>query len=117
MTPRFFVPPLEFSEFAQLPTSARLRLHDLFTALRVIHEAPNKTKAARELQMLANGRRGMSATALLSAYRRYLKHDGDWRVLVPAYHRPRPRAIRTEGGTARVSASLAAFIRRGTRHS
>lgn len=101
-----------------LPTSARKRVQDMLTALRVIQDAKDDgvsmVGAARALHKISGPRRGFSSAALLRAYRLYVK-DGDWRVLVPAYHRPRP--ISTEGKSARLSRHAAEFLLRGTRNA
>lgn len=111
MQPTFTIPAPDLADFAMLPNTERDRLSKLFTALRVIHEAKNKTVAARELSALAGEQRGFSVSRLLSAYRTY-SATGQWRTLVRTSHLPRPRTIHTEGSVARVSRHFGAAIRR-----
>ena len=112
MTPTFIIPPEDLPEFAMLRVRDREYVARMFTALRVIHEAPSgkRVEAARQLSALANGERGFSAYCLLRRYNSYTA-TGAWRVILPA----RPK-IRTEGKVVRVSRHLAAFIRRGCRN-
>jgi hypothetical protein len=113
MQPTFTIPATDLADFAMLPTAERERIGKLLTALGVIHKSQNKSLSARTIAHLNREQRGFSACSLLAAYRSY-SATGAWRVLVRRYHLPRPRTIRTEGATARMTRHLAHVIRRAS---
>lgn len=81
----FHIPHGEESEFALLPNSAKNPMRDdvrfRLLAVKSIHEARFKVRAAKSLAAQWNGRRGFKANTLMRLYYEFVRTN-DWRVLV-----------------------------------